>query len=70
MRPETYVAKMYSAEMGFRAADRCLQIHGGIGLTTDMPIERFWRDQRAYLITEGAAEVMRMTVARHVLKHY
>ena len=64
------MAKMYSAEMGFRAADRCLQIHGGIGLTTDLPVERFWRNQRPYLITEGAAEVMRMTVARHVLKHY
>lgn len=70
VRSETYVAKMYSVEMGFRAADRCLQIHGGIGLTTDMPVERFWRDQRSYLITEGAAEIMRMTVARHVLKHY
>jgi len=69
-RSESHLAKMYSVEMGFRAADRCLQIHGGIGLTTEMPIERFWRDQRAYLITEGAAEVMRMTVARHVLKNY
>lgn len=70
VRTESHIAKMYSVEMGFRAADRCLQIHGGIGLTTDFPVERFWRDQRAYLITEGAAEVMRMTVARHVLKYY
>lgn len=70
VRTESYIAKMYSVEMGFRAADRCMQIHGGIGLTTDLPIERFWRNQRPYLITEGAAEIMRMTVARHVLKHY
>lgn len=66
-RSESHLAKMYSVEMGIRAADLCLQIHRGIGLTTEMLIERFWRDQRAYLITEGAAEVMRMTVARHVL---
>ena len=46
------------------------QTHGGIGLTTDLPVERFWRNQRPYLITEGAAEIMRMTVARHVLKTY
>jgi len=70
VRTESHIAKMYSVEMGFRAADRCLQIHGGIGLTTDFQVEKFWRDQRPYLITEGAAEVMRMTVARHVLKHY
>ena len=70
VRNETYMAKMYATEMGFRAADRCLQIHGGIGLTVELPIERFWRDQRAYTITEGPAEVMRMTVARHVMKHY
>ena len=69
-RTESHIAKMYSVEMGFKAADRCMQIHGGIGLTTDLPVERFWRNQRPYLITEGAAEVMRMTVARHVLKHY
>ena len=70
VRNETYMAKMYATEMGFRAADRCLQIHGGIGLTVELPIERFWRDQRAYTITEGPAEVMRMTVARHVMKSY
>lgn len=70
VRTESHIAKMYSVEMGFRAADRCLQIHGGIGLTTDFQVEKFWRDQRPYLITEGAAEVMRMTVARHVLKYY
>ncbi|OGA82312.1 MAG: acyl-CoA dehydrogenase, partial [Betaproteobacteria bacterium RIFCSPLOWO2_12_FULL_66_14] len=63
-RTESHIAKMYSVEMGFKAADRCMQIHGGIGLTTDLPVERFWRNQRPYLITEGAAEVMRMTVAR------
>lgn len=70
VRTESHIAKMYSVEMGFRAADRCLQIHGGIGLTTDLPVERFWRNQRPYLITEGAAEILRMTVARNVLKQY
>ena len=70
VRVETYVAKMYSTEMAFRAADRCLQIHGGIGLTLDLPIQRFWRDSRTYTITDGSAEVLRMTLARHLLKQY
>ena len=56
--------------MAFKVADRCMQIHGGIGLTKDLPIEKFWRQQRSYRITEGATEVMKMVIARNVLKIY
>jgi acyl-CoA dehydrogenase len=69
-RNDCYVAKMYADEMAFRVVDRCMQIHGGIALTTDLPIERMWRQQRSYRITEGATEVMKMVIARHVLKAY
>jgi acyl-CoA dehydrogenase len=64
------VAKYYADEMAFKAADQCMQIHGGIALTTDLPIEKMWRQQRSYRITEGASEVMKMVIARHVLKAY
>ena len=70
IRAESYMVKLFGDEMGFRAADRCMQIHGGMGLTLDLPIERFWRDQRSFLITEGPSEVMRMAIARHVLRTY
>jgi acyl-CoA dehydrogenase len=69
-RQETYVCKSYSDEMAFRVADRAMQIHGGMGLTTDLPIEKFWRQQRSYRITEGPTEVMKMVIARNVLKTY
>jgi acyl-CoA dehydrogenase len=69
-RTDAYVSKSYADEMAFRVADRCMQIHGGIALTTDLPIEKFWRQQRSYRITEGATEVMKMVIARHVLKTY
>ncbi len=69
-RNEAYVCKYYADEMAFRAADACMQIHGGIALTTDLPIEKMWRQQRSYRITEGASEVMKMVIARHVLKTY
>ena len=69
-REDCYVCKYYADEMAFRAADQCMQIHGGIALTTDLPIEKFWRQQRSYRITEGASEVMKMVIARHVLKAY
>jgi len=69
-RQEAYMAKYYADEMAFRVADRCMQVHGGIGLTTDLPIERMWRQQRSFRITEGASEVMKMVIARGVLRDY
>ncbi len=69
-RVEAFHCKYYADEMAFQAIDRCMQIHGGIGLTTDLPIERMWRQQRSYRITEGASEVMRSVIARHVMKAY
>ena len=69
-RTDCHIAKTYADEMAFRVADRCMQIHGGMGLTTELPIERFWRQQRSYRITEGATEVMKMAIARQVLKQY
>jgi acyl-CoA dehydrogenase len=69
-RNEAYICKYFCDEMAFQVADRCMQVHGGIGLTTDLPIERFWRAQRSFRITEGASEVMKMVIARHVLRTY
>ena len=69
-RVEAYHCKYFADEMAFAAIDRCMQIHGGIALTTDLPIERMWRQQRSYRITEGASEVMRTVIARHVMKAY
>jgi len=57
---------LYGDEKGFRAGDRPMQIHSGIGLTTDLPIEKFCRQERSFRITEGASEVMRNMIARHV----
>jgi len=43
-------------------------IHGGMGLSKELPIERFFRDQRSMMITEGAVEVLRMALARIILR--
>ena len=69
-RLETFMIKTFGVEMGFRVVDACMQLHGGMGLTEDTPIERFWRDLRSYRITEGPTEVLRTTLARQILKHY
>lgn len=70
VRTQAYIVKLFGDEMAFRVIDRCLQIHGGLGLTTELPIERFWRQQRSLLITDGPSEIMRMVIARHVLRTY
>lgn len=70
IRNEAYMAKMLGDRMSFQAADRCMQIHGGIALTKELPIEKFWRDQRSMMITEGPEEVLRAALARHVLQQY
>ena len=69
-RTDAYIQKMYADELGFRAADRCMQVHGGIGLTTDLPIERLWRQARSFRITEGPTEIMKMVIARNILREY
>ena len=68
VRLEAYMAKLYCTEMAWHAADDCLQIHGGIGLTKDLPVERIWRDQRSHMITEGTPEMMRMVIARTAIR--
>jgi acyl-CoA dehydrogenase len=62
------MAKIVGTELGFRVADRCMQIHGGMGLATEMPISNMWRDARSFMITEGPVEVMRMVLAREILR--
>jgi acyl-CoA dehydrogenase len=66
-RAEAYMVKIFGDERSFWAADRCMQIHGGMGLSRELPIERFFRDQRSMMITEGAIEVLRMALARMIL---
>ena len=69
-RHDAYMCKIFCTELGLEAADRCIQFHGAMGLTTEMPIEAMWRRSRSYLITGGPAEVMRATLAREVFKIY
>ena len=60
-------AKLYASEMVGRVTDRVLQIFGGMGYISELPIERFYRDARAFRIGEGTSEMQRLQIARHVL---
>ena len=60
-------AKLYATEVGCQVVDRVMQIFGGMGYMTELPIERFYRDIRAFRIGEGTSEMQRIQIARHVL---
>ncbi len=62
------MAKRMATDTGSSVVDRALQLHGGYGYLMDYPIERFWRDLRVHSILEGTNQVMRMIVARDMLR--
>lgn len=68
-RVETFMAKITGVESGFKVIDDCLQLHGGMGLTRETPLERYWRDLRSFRITEGPTEVLKTTLARSIIKN-
>lgn len=62
------MAKRFATDTGSSVVDRALQLHGGYGYLMDYPIERIWRDLRVHSILEGTNQVMRMIVARDMLR--
>lgn len=64
---EAAVAKLFATEAAQRIVDRCLQVHGGNGVVKGAVVERLYRDVRALRIYEGASEVQRLVIARHLL---
>ncbi|MGI9332451.1 MAG: acyl-CoA dehydrogenase family protein [Gammaproteobacteria bacterium] len=61
-------AKLYASEMLARVTDEALQIHGGMGLMEDLPLERFWRDARVERIWDGTSEIQRHIIGRELLR--
>jgi acyl-CoA dehydrogenase len=61
-------AKLYATEMLARVTDRAIQVHGGMGLMDDLPLERFWRDARVERIWDGTSEIQRHIIARDLLR--
>jgi acyl-CoA dehydrogenase len=63
---ESSRAKVLCSEAIFRVADRCVQILGGLGLTRDTVVERFFRDARGFRVYDGPSEVHRWSMARRI----
>jgi acyl-CoA dehydrogenase len=67
-RQEVAFVKVFVSEALGDIVDRALQIHGSLGYSGDLPLERFYRDARAARIYDGPSEVHRMVIARNLLK--
>jgi alkylation response protein AidB-like acyl-CoA dehydrogenase len=64
---ESSTAKLFASEVAVRAADDCVQIHGGYGFVKDYPAEKYFRDVKLLTIGEGTSEIQRLVIARQIL---
>jgi alkylation response protein AidB-like acyl-CoA dehydrogenase len=65
---ESAMVKLYCSEALDRVADIAVQIHGGMGYSRELPIERYYRDSRINRIFEGTNEIQKVVISRDVLK--
>jgi hypothetical protein len=64
---ESSTAKLFASEIAVKAADDCVQIHGGYGFVKDYPAEKYFRDVKLLTIGEGTSEIQRLVIARQLL---
>jgi len=64
---EAGMAKLFASETALELATDAMRIHGGVGYTTDLPIERYYRDAPLMVIGEGTNEIQRLVIARGLL---
>ena len=61
---EAAMAKLFASEVATNVTATALHLHGGIGFTTQTPVERLFRDSQAFTIGEGTSEIMRLIIGR------
>jgi butyryl-CoA dehydrogenase len=67
---EAGMAKLFASEAAFEIATEAMRIHGGMGYTTELPVERYYRDAPLMIIGEGTNEIQRLVIARGLLDRY
>lgn len=67
---ESAMAKLYSSEIAIQVANEAIQVFGGYGFIKDYPVEKYYRDAKLGTIGEGTSEILRMVIARDVIKKY
>ncbi|MFM7271689.1 MAG: acyl-CoA dehydrogenase family protein [Actinomycetes bacterium] len=67
---EAGMAKLFASEAALEIATEAMRIHGGVGYTTDLPVERYFRDAPLMIIGEGTNEIQRTVIARGLLRRH
>ncbi|MBT8379190.1 MAG: acyl-CoA dehydrogenase family protein [Ignavibacteria bacterium] len=62
------IVKLYASEAMAEVADKALQVHGGMGFSRELPMERYYRDARILRIFEGTTEIQKMIIGRQIIK--
>jgi alkylation response protein AidB-like acyl-CoA dehydrogenase len=63
---EASMAKLFASETAMWVTTEAVQIHGGMGYSKELPVERYFRDAKITEIYEGTSEIQRMVIARHL----
>ncbi len=66
--PQAAMAKLFATDTAYRVCNQAVQIFGGYGYIAEFPVERHFRDVRVTQIYEGANEIQRLVIARHILQ--
>jgi glutaryl-CoA dehydrogenase (non-decarboxylating) len=64
---EIAIAKYFAGEAVVRAAGMAMEIHGGMGYSLELPVEKYYRDAKLYQVGEGTANIMRLLIADDAL---
>ena len=66
---EAAIVKLFCSEAMAEVADKALQIHGGMGFSRELPLERYFRDARILKIFEGTNEIQKLIISRSIIKN-
>jgi hypothetical protein len=64
---EAAMAKYYSSEIAEKVASKAIEVHGGVGITKDYPVEKLYRDAKIGRIYEGTSNIQLLTIAKKLL---
>ena len=67
---EAGMAKLFASEAALEISIESMRVHGGVGYTTELPVERYYRDAPLMIIGEGTNEIQRVVIARQLLKEF
>jgi len=65
---ELSMTKAYAVQVGYRAVDRAMQTHGGMGFTNEMGLYKAWHALRVVNVADGTNEILNRTIAQRLLK--